>query len=125
VKVLDPSVAVDHRRGDAVAVELLRDVLLANEPLVASSIVRFELLAGVRESEFEVLETFFGAVTWVPVDEPIARFAGTLARTHGRSHAGVDDADYLIAATVIELRAELLTVNVRHFPMIPGLRAAY
>jgi predicted nucleic acid-binding protein len=31
----------------------------------------------------------------------------------------------VIAATAIVLDAELLTTNVRHFPMLEGLRAAY
>ena len=33
--------------------------------------------------------------------------------------------DYLIAATSIVVEAPLLTTNVRHFPMLKGLRAAY
>jgi predicted nucleic acid-binding protein len=42
----------------------------------------------------------------------------------------IEDADYLIAATVIaatalELDAPLLTANVRRFPMLAGLEAAY
>ena len=32
---------------------------------------------------------------------------------------------YLIAAAVQTLDARLLTLNVRHFPMIPGLLPAY
>lgn len=40
-------------------------------------------------------------------------------------HSGIDDADYLIAATAISLEADLLTTNVRHFPMLEGLRPAY
>ncbi|HSS77889.1 MAG TPA: type II toxin-antitoxin system VapC family toxin, partial [Thermoanaerobaculia bacterium] len=33
--------------------------------------------------------------------------------------------DYLIAATTLLLDADLLTTNVRHFPMIDGLQPAY
>jgi predicted nucleic acid-binding protein len=31
----------------------------------------------------------------------------------------------VIAATALELDARLLTTNVRHFPMLPGLEPAY
>jgi hypothetical protein len=44
------------------------------------------------------------------------------SRRHRRAHSGIDDADYLIAATALLLEADLLTTNVRHFPMLPGLQ---
>ncbi len=93
--------------------------------MAASEIVRFELLSGVRESELGALEEFFSAMSWVVVDEGIARTAGALARRHRKVYSGIDDADYLIAATSLVLDAELLTLNVRHFPMLAGLQSAY
>jgi predicted nucleic acid-binding protein len=125
VKLLDTSVAIDHLRGAAPAVELLSDLVSAEEPLLASEVVRFELLAGVREAEVDALEQFFSALSWVPVGEEVARAAARLARRHRRSHSGIDDADYLIAATAVLLEADLLTTNVRHFPMLKDLRSAY
>lgn len=41
------------------------------------------------------------------------------------SHRGIDDVDYLIAATAIVVDADLLTTNVRHFPMFPDLQPPY
>ncbi len=125
MKLLDTSVAIDHLRGSSPAVELLSSLIDADESLLASEIVRFELLAGVRGNEVEALERFFSAISWVPVGEEVARAAGTLAQRHRRSHSGIDDADYLIAATALLLDADLLTTNVRHFPMISGLAPAY
>jgi predicted nucleic acid-binding protein len=125
VKLLDTSVAIDHLRGAEPAVELLTGLVEADEQLLASEVVRFELLAGVRDHEVEVLELFFSALSWVPVGEEVARSAAALAREHRRAHSGIDDADYLIAATALLLDAELLTTNVRHFPMLEGLSPAY
>jgi predicted nucleic acid-binding protein len=125
VKLLDTSVAIDHLRGVEPAVEVLTRIIKAEEPILASEVVRFELLAGVRPREVDALETFFSALSWVPVGEEISRTAAALARDHRRSHSGIDDADYLIAATTLLLDAELLTTNVRHFPMLEGLRPAY
>ena len=76
-------------------------------------------------SELAALEQFFSAVSWVPVGEDVARVAGDLARRHRRAHSGIDDADYFIAATALVLEADLLTTNVRHFPMLPGLTPPY
>jgi hypothetical protein len=125
VKLIDTTVAVDHLRGEESATDLLRRLLEAGETLVASEVVRFELLAGVRGDEIEALEQFFGAISWIAVDEDVARVAGALARTHRKPYGGIDDVDYLIAATALLLEAELLTTNVRHFPMLPDLRSAY
>lgn len=125
MKVLDTTVAVDHLRGDESAVELLTRLIEEEGAVAASELVRFKLLAGVRNDELEALEQFFSALTWIPVDEGVARTAGELARSHRISHSGIDDADYLIAATALLLDAELLTTNVRHFPMLPGLRPPY
>ena len=41
--------------------------------------------------------------------------------TWRRSHSGISTSDYLIAATALELGMELATLNVRHYPMFPGL----
>lgn len=125
MKLLDTSVAVDHLRGTPPAVDLLSGLVEAEESLLASEVVRFELLAGVREKEVEALEQFSSAISWVPVGEEVARAAATLAQRHRRSHSGIDDADYLIAATALLLEADLLTTNVRHFPMLAGLESAY
>ena len=125
MKLLDTSVAIDHLRGLPEAVELLGELIDADELLLASEVVRFELTAGVRKGEVEALEEFFTALSWVPVGEEVARTAGELARKHRRAHSGIDDADYLIAATAVLLEAELLTTNVRHFPMLDGLQAPY
>jgi predicted nucleic acid-binding protein len=125
VKLLDTTVAMDHLRGDKAAVDLLRRLVDQDEVLAASEVVRFELAAGVRDDELPALEQFFSAVTWVAVGEHVARAAGALAREYRPAHSGIDDADYLIAATVLLLEAELLTTNVRHFPMLPGLQPPY
>ncbi len=125
MKLIDTSVAVDHLRGAQPAVDLLQRLADEDEPALASEVVRFELLAGVRDEEVEALEHFCSALSWVFVGEEIARRAAALARSHRRAYSGIDDVDYLIAATALVLDAELLTTNVRHFPMLTGLQSAY
>ena len=88
MKLLDTTVAIDHLRGDEAAVALLRSLLENDEVLATSEIVRFELLADVRDEEVDALERFFSAVSWIPIDETVSRTAGLLARVHGRRTAG-------------------------------------
>lgn len=125
MKVLDTTVAVDHLRGEPKATKLMERLVRSGESIIASEVVRFELMAGVRRNEIEALEKFCTALYWVPVTEGVTRRAGAFAREYRASHKGIDVADYLIAATATVLDAEVLTTNVRHFPMLPGLRSAY
>jgi hypothetical protein len=125
LKLVDTTVAIDHLRGDPSAVRLLQDLVTAGEELIGSELSRFELSAGVRPNERSGLEDFFAALTWIPVEEQIARAAGGLALKYRKSHAGIDDTDYLIAATARILGADLLTTNVKHFPMFEGLTSPY
>jgi predicted nucleic acid-binding protein len=123
--LLDSSVAIDYLRDRAEAVDVVESVAGTAAWIGASEIVRFEILAGVRPGEVEGVEVFFAQLGWVPVDEPISRRAAELARQHRPAFGGIEDADYLIAATALELDARLLTANVRHFPMLAGLEPAY
>jgi predicted nucleic acid-binding protein len=125
VKLLDTTVAIDHLRGAEPARALIRRLLSGEERIAASEVVRFELLAGVRADELEALEDFGSTLTWIPVFEDVARSAGALARRYRPAFEGIGDMDYLIAATALALDAELLTTNVKHFPMLEGLQPAY
>lgn len=125
MRILDSSVVIDFLRDEPRAVDLVRSLAVAGEPMVASEITRFEVLAGLRPNEEEPTESFLGELIWLPIDEQIARRAAALARVFRSSHSGIEDGDYLIAATALEADSALLTTNVRHFPMLSGLVAAY
>jgi predicted nucleic acid-binding protein len=124
VKLIDTTIAVDHLRGIEAAVELMT-TLTEEDEIFASELVRFELLAGVLPSEMDAFEQFCTSLPWIPVDEDVARAGGSLARKYRKSHSGIDAVDYLIAATAITCDADLLTTNVRHFPMFPDLAPPY
>lgn len=125
MKLLDTTVAIDHLRGSGAARRLLGDLGRAGTRMGASELVRFELLAGIRPTELSVLEDFSAAVEWFAVDRDVARIGGALAHRYRKSHSGIEDTDYLIAATALILDADLLTTNVKHFPMLEGLTPAY
>ncbi|MCA1673403.1 MAG: type II toxin-antitoxin system VapC family toxin, partial [Actinobacteria bacterium] len=117
MKLLDTSVAVDHLRGYGPAIALLEDFVHSGESVVASELTRFELLAGARPAEYDDLESFFSVVDWIPVTEDVARRAGEYARSHRRGHSGIGVVDYLLAGTVSAVGADLVTINISHFPM--------
>ena len=123
--VLDTSVLVDHLRGDPRARDLLVGAIERGDELWSVTVVRTEVLAGVRGGEEPETLDLLGGIRWQDVTVEVADLAGTFARRYLRSHPGVDLADYLIGATTEILQAELKTLNVRHFPMFPGLAPAY
>jgi len=122
--LVDTSVLIDVLRGDRAAVDLLTAIAGAG-PIYASEITRTEVLVGVRDGEGEATDRLLAGLDWQAVDEEVSTAAGVLGRTWIRSHRGIDTADLIIAATAQTLGLQLLTRNVKHFPMFPGLTAPY
>lgn len=121
MELLDSSVLIDYLRGHVEAQAVVDGV---TEP-IASELTRYEVLSGVKPGEETLTEDVLALPAWVDVDEVIARRAAELARRYRSSFSGIEDADYLIAATALDLEAHLLTTNVKHFPMFPDLVAPY
>jgi predicted nucleic acid-binding protein len=123
--LIDTSVLIDHLRGDERAVTRLRTAVRAGDELWSVTVVRTEVLAGVRSGEEAQVGRLLDQLRWLDVTVDLADEAGRLAARYLRSHSGVDTVDYLIAAAAQKLEAQLLTQNVRHFPMFPELQPAY
>lgn len=121
--LFDSSVLIAHLRGDPRATELLLSV--ATRERLASVLVRVEIEGGMRSSERASVAGLMDALRLVPVTDGIARRAGEYLRRYRHAHAGIDLVDYVIAATAEAHAAPLATLNVRHFPMFPGLRPAF
>lgn len=124
VTLVDTDVLIAHLRGLPAARAWLHRTADAGG-LMTSVVTVAELTGGMRSAERRQVWTLLGAIPSLPVTDAIARRAGELRRTFGRSHSGIDTTDYLIAATAIEHGLALATLKVRHFPMLPALRAPF
>ena len=122
--VVDTSVLIDVLRGEPAAATVLRRARESGL-LHASEVTRLEVLAGMRAREEDATRALFRAFVWHPVDERIAEIAGGLGRQWLPGNRGIDSADLAIAATAIALEVEVLTRNIKHFPMFDGLSAPY
>ncbi len=122
--LVDTSILIDYLRGHPEAADLLERERAA-EALHASEITRLEVLAGMRPAEEQQTRSLLSTLRWHPLDEEVAERAGELGREWLPSHHGIDGADLAIAATTTLLNAQLLTMNVRHFPMFAGLSRPY
>ena len=123
--LLDTSVLIDHLRGDPRAVSLLTQSAGAGDELWSVTVVRMEVLAGMRPREERATLALLDALRWQDVTVDLADRGAALARRFLKSHSGVDTSDYLVAAAAELLEAKLLTQNVRHFPMFASLVPAY
>lgn len=123
--VVDTAVLIDHLRGRQAAVDRLVRAVREGDELWSVSVVRTEVLIGMRPGESAATHRLLDQLRWLDVDPELADRAAEIGRPYLRSHPGVDAVDYLLAAAVEALGAELLTMNTRHFPMLPGLTAAY
>jgi len=120
--LLDTDILVDYLRGVPSAVTFVMD---HESEIALSSVTVAELYAGVRVGEEtarlgELVELF----PIISVDLQIARAAGTHRRDFGPSH-NTGLADAMIAATAEVRHLRLQTLNVRHYPMISGLKPPY
>lgn len=120
--LLDTTVLIDVLRGEDAAIEWW---LSLDHVPICSEATRTEVLRGVRAGEEATTARLLAALDWRPVDQTISRLAGALGREFRESFPGLGLADLLIAATAKIEGAELVTGNVRHFPMIEGLKPPY
>lgn len=120
--LLDTDVMVDFLRGYPKAVALVKSHA---GTIVLSSIVVAELYAGVKgDRELATLDDFIALCHVVPVTQEIARTGGIHKRDYAKSH-GIGLADAIIAATAQAEEADLTTLNVKHYPMLKGIRPPY
>jgi tRNA(fMet)-specific endonuclease VapC len=129
--IVDTSVFIaGERRGDMLA-EILRMVLLAQPgaEVAISAITLVELDHGLYRARSEQdrarrkIFTDDVAVDLIcyPVDRNIARIAGRIEGQLAASGFAIGLADVLIGCTALHLGDSVLTLNPKHFNLIPNL----
>ncbi len=120
--LVDTDVLIDFLRGYKKAVTFINKF---SSRIILSPIVVAELYAGIKgDAEHAVLENFVSLFRVIPLTVEIAKAGGLYKREFGKSH-GVGLADAILAATADTEKAELKTLNVKHYPMIKSLKPAY
>ena len=120
--LVDSCILIDISRQREEALDLLigRDVIPA-----ISALTVMEVRFGVKSKpERQLFNRFFNEWTIIPVDLEVAEQAAELLRRYKPSH-GMDTVDAIIAATAQIHGLELITLNLKHFPMFPDLKRPY
>ena len=123
--LVDADVLIGVLRDDPGANGAVAAARRRDSRLLSIAPVRTEVLRGMLPGEEEATLGLLRLLDWVAVDTDLANRAGELGRIYRPSHPKVGVVDLLLAAAAERFAGELLTRNVRHFPMFQGLQPAY
>jgi len=129
--IVDTSIAIrSARRGESVQ-QLIESLLQAFGPIpiAQSAISAVELTHGIYRGKREeekakrrlFAEELFRDVPVIAITLEIARLAGRIDGEQAAKGITIDFQDLVIGATALHLGYDILTLNVRHFQVIPGL----
>lgn len=129
--ILDSSVVIAaERRGDTVE-KLIGQVVAAagDQDAALSSVGLTELIHGIYRAKTpeirlrrqSFIEELLRDLTVYPYTKATAMLAGKIDGEQQSQGVTVPFADLLIGATALSLGFSVLTVNLRHFRLIPGL----
>ena len=129
--VLDSSVAIAaERRGDTVT-QLLKQIVatIGDQESVISAIGLTELVHGIYRAQTPQARTrreafiheLLDDVEVYPYTKDTALLAGKIDGEQQERGITIPFSDLLIGATALSYGYSVLTVNVRHFRLIPGL----
>jgi predicted nucleic acid-binding protein len=129
--ILDSSIVIAaERRGETPAqlVELAIG-LAGNQEAALSSVGLTELVHGIyrattpqmRQRRQSFMDELRIALTVYPYMEETALLAGRINGEQTAKGSIIPFSDLLIGATALSLGYSILTINARHFRMIPGL----
>ncbi len=117
--LIDTCVIIDYLRNDKSAVDYFEKL---TSSLFISVITVAEIHAGIRnEKEQKLVSHFLNAFEIIPADNTIAVTSGEFCKKYRNSH-GTGLADAIIAATAFHHEANLVTLNIRHFPMLKAIK---
>ena len=96
-----------------------------SELICFSSITVAEIYSGIKDRKEESdIERLFSIFPQISVTNEIAKTAGKLVNQYRPSHR-IEIPDAIIAATYVISNADLITLNIKHYPMFDGLKPAY
>lgn len=121
--VIDTSVIIGFLKGNPPEVKYLEKVLpTGNVKLTAITI--FELKVGIIAStkRDKILDHFLRQISVIPFDREAALEAARIENNLRQKGEGIGAPDTLIAGICLAQGLTLVTLNLKHFNRIPGLK---
>jgi len=117
--ILDTNILIEILKGND---ETIKKVEPLTDSLSISSISVMELYYGaLNKVELNKLEKFVSLFHIIHLNENISKSSTKLIKHYAKSH-NLDIPDSLIASTVLENDAVLLTYNLKDFKYIKGIK---
>jgi len=117
----DSTILIDLSRGNEEAILFCDDKRKNGQDIAISVISSMELIIGCRNKrELNRTLTFLADFVLIDISIPISKRAFQLMLQFNMSD-GLVIPDAFIAATAEEENLQLVTSNIRHFEMIPGI----
>lgn len=118
--VVDTSILIDYLRGGKKWETFIKEIDNGTE-LLLPTIVIFELFSGSSTKSlakrFDIID-LLKQFRQIDLDEAIAKMAGELYRDVKQT---LEVPDYIIAASALQMNAEVVTLNKKHFEQIPNI----
>ena len=120
--LLDTCILIDYLRGKKGAVDFLESL---DRPPAISVLTISELFDGVRnEKEQIIIRDLIASLEVFEFNDVVAESGGLLRQKFYKSH-GTGILDALLAATALENDLTLVTLNIKHFPMLDNVLVPY
>jgi len=125
--LVDTDVIINHVKTDSYLLdEYFKLAEKENSKLKISTITVFEYFSGISPQDkklYEAVGLLFKQFEVQEVNNAIAKIAARL-NYEKKLYKKINLADLLIGATALYLEAPLLTLNKKHFRLIPNLKFA-
>lgn len=116
----DTNIIIEIFKGNESTIEKIKTIGFEN--IVISSITVMELYFGAfNKRELNRIKKDLSALKIAHFDQDISESAVGLIETYSKSH-GLQIPDAIIAATALSLKVALLTLNIKDFKYINGLK---
>ena len=117
----DSTIFIDLSRGNEEAILFCDDERKNGQKIAISVMSSMELIIGCRDKrDLNRTLKFLADFVLIEISTPISKRAFQLMLQFNMSY-GLIIPDAFIAATALKENLELVTSNVRHFEMIPGI----
>lgn len=123
--LVDSDVLIAHLRGLEAAKQWLLRARRETGRLATSSVCVAEVAGGMRPEERRDVNRLLASLDVFAVSRQAGWQAAQFMRRYRRSHSGIGLGDYLIAGSAETEGLELVTLNVKHFPMFDDLRPPF
>ncbi|HZS47540.1 MAG TPA: PIN domain-containing protein [Blastocatellia bacterium] len=116
--LIDTNIIARILAGD---IGLAKMVINLDDPVI-NAIVWIETIQGSKsKSEIRSIEQYLDSYQLIPIDDEVSEEARRLIKQYSNSH-GLMLADSIVAATCVVYNLELLTLNLKHFRFVSGLK---